>query len=325
MRSSKKLQADVELLNAIRQSVGDREVTLHLIDARPRLNAEANALKGKGYESVRHYSNTELHFMNIGELNSLRFLLLNMWTDNIHVMRESLTVLMKAVRLPNGDIIAALGNSQWLKHVSNVLRGAVFMANLLEQGHPLVCHCSDGWDRTSQLCALTQLLLDPFYRSMKGFALLIEKDWCAFGHRFKERCCLVDGRYVSPVFLQFLDAVFQILEQFPTAFEFNQYFLIALVDAVYSNTFNTFLGNNQQERIDLSERLVSGGVQVWGALSMPWFFNPLYKRSSKPVNYLKPLYSTSALKLWDTLYLRDSGLRSPELSIEQTWALKQHH
>lgn len=44
-------------------------------------------------------------------------------------------------------------------------------------GVTALVHCSDGWDRTSQLVALAQVMLDPFYRTIAGFAVLVEKDW----------------------------------------------------------------------------------------------------------------------------------------------------
>ena len=43
-------------------------------------------------------------------------------------------------------------------------------------------------DRTAQLCALGQMILDGYYRTLRGFAVVIEKDWISFGHRFATRC-----------------------------------------------------------------------------------------------------------------------------------------
>lgn len=39
---------------------------------------------------------------------------------------------------------------------------------MVENASVLV-HCSDGWDRTSQVCSLGSLLLDSYYRTIKGF------------------------------------------------------------------------------------------------------------------------------------------------------------
>ena len=46
--------------------------------------------------------------------------------------------------------------------------GLSFQAIAAESSSVLV-HCSDGWDRTSQVCSLGSLLLDPYYRTIRGF------------------------------------------------------------------------------------------------------------------------------------------------------------
>ena len=45
------------------------------------------------------------------------------------------------------------------------------------QSKPVLIHCSDGWDCTPQVLALAKILPDPFYRTIKGFQILIELDW----------------------------------------------------------------------------------------------------------------------------------------------------
>ena len=112
-------------------------------------------------------------------------------------------------------------------------------------------HCSDGWDRTSQLCAIAQVLLDPYYRTILGFRDLIEKDFCSFGHLFDSRVGSIVSDDRSPIFLQFLDVVWHIMRQFPTAFEFTEVYLIFIADASFSRCFSTFLGDSERERLVL--------------------------------------------------------------------------
>jgi hypothetical protein len=57
-------------------------------------------------------------------------------------------------------------------------------------GRLVLLHCTDGWDRTSQVSALSQLLLDPHFRTLTGFVDLIEKDFIAFGHPFRRRLAI---------------------------------------------------------------------------------------------------------------------------------------
>ena len=99
------------------------------------------------------------------------------------------------------------------------------------------------------MVALAKLLLDPHYRTIEGFIQLIELEWVQFGHKFADRCSALNGdvNERSPVFLQWLDATRQIVEQFPDAFEFNCIFLEKLAQHVYSSLFGTFISNSLQE------------------------------------------------------------------------------
>ena len=67
------------------------------------------------------------------------------------------------------------------------------MVKSMLNGQNVVVHCSDGWDRTSQLATLAQIILDPYYRTIEGFVVLFEKDWRGAGHKFRER----SGQYNS--------------------------------------------------------------------------------------------------------------------------------
>lgn len=70
-------------------------------------------------------------------------------------------------------------------------------------------------------------MMDPYYRTMAGFRVLIEKEWLAFGDKFNDRYGDADviasaHEERSPVFTQFIDCVWQLTSQFPHAFEFSE-------------------------------------------------------------------------------------------------------
>ena len=113
----------------------------------------------------------------------------------------------------------------------------------MSKGYPVLVHCSHGWDRTPQVTSLAQIFLDPFYRTLDGFRIIVEKEFLSFGHQFSLRCA--HGRdkanrqddQVSPIFVQFLDCVWQLQNQNPTHFEYNSRYLLTLADQIYSCRF----------------------------------------------------------------------------------------
>ncbi len=78
--------------------------------------------------------------------------------------------------------------SVWLANLRLILRAGWDTAYQIScNGVNVLIHCSHGWDRTAQVSMLAQLFLDPYFRTLEGFMVLIEKDWLAFGHAFRIR------------------------------------------------------------------------------------------------------------------------------------------
>uniref|UniRef100_A0A8C6I3N3 Myotubularin related protein 6 n=1 Tax=Mus spicilegus TaxID=10103 RepID=A0A8C6I3N3_MUSSI len=275
-------------------------------DERKRLNAMANRAAGKGYENEDNYSNIRFQFVGI---------------ENIHVMRSSLQKLLEvngSKGLSVNDFYSGLESSGWLRHIKAVLDAAIFLAKaIVVENASVLVHCSDGWDRTSQVCSLGSLLLDSYYRTMKGFMVLIEKDWISFGHKFSERCGHLDGdpKEVSPVFTQFLECVWHLTEQFPQAFEFNEAFLLQIHEHIHSCQFGNFLGNCQKEREEL--RLKEKTYSLWPFLldDKKKYLNPLYSSKSQRLTVLEPNTASFNFKFWRNMYHQFDRTLHPRQSV----------
>ncbi|CAH8534988.1 unnamed protein product [Schistosoma bovis] len=272
---SSKSTEDQVLLEAIRNSNPDSNI-LYVVDTRPAINAFTNRAQGKGYEDTNVYRNAVIQFFDI---------------ENIHVVRSSLEKLLKVCCNPTVNVeqfTSGLNKSGWLKHLHAILEAAYFVAKRLDEGNSVLVHCSDGWDRTAQVCALAQIILDPYYRTFLGLQALIEKDWIQFGYKFTERCGLVSGadpREISPIFTQFLDCLRHLLEICPTKFEYNIKLLKYLHDQIYSAVYGTFIGCSEKERVNL--KVQQNTYSLWGYLNRyrDRWINPFYEHNSVWIDF----------------------------------------
>uniref|UniRef100_A0A3B3ZFZ0 phosphatidylinositol-3,5-bisphosphate 3-phosphatase n=1 Tax=Periophthalmus magnuspinnatus TaxID=409849 RepID=A0A3B3ZFZ0_9GOBI len=270
---------------------------LTVFDARQSSVADTNKAKDGGYESESFYTNVDLNFLEI---------------PNIHVMRESLRKV-KDVVYPTIDEAhwhSAIDQTHWLEYIKLLLAGAVKVADKLESGKTsVVVHCSDGWDRTSQLTSLAMLMLDSHYRTIQGVLnSVVALQRVGHGednHSSSER---------SPLFVQFIDCVWQMTRQFPAAFEFNELFLITVLDHLYSCLFGTFLYNSEQERTEVQSKTIS----LWSYInSQPEdFTNPFFVDYEHHVLY--PLVSSRHLELWTGYYARWNPRMRPQVPVHQT-------
>lgn len=53
-------------------------------------------------------------------------------------------------------------------HEQHLFACLVYVQAIAEEGVSVLVHCSDGWDRTAQVCSVASVLLDPFYRTLRG-------------------------------------------------------------------------------------------------------------------------------------------------------------
>uniref|UniRef100_A0A4W5R120 SET binding factor 1 n=1 Tax=Hucho hucho TaxID=62062 RepID=A0A4W5R120_9TELE len=235
---------------------------------------------------------------------------------DVRQVKNSFKKLIKAC-VPSSEPIMTfhrcLEESEWMCLLHRVLQVSVLVVELLDTGSSVMVSLEDGWDVTTQVVSLVQLLSDPYYRTFDGFRLLVEKEWLSFGHRFSHRGAQTLASQSSgftPVFLQFLDCVHQIHLQFPMEFEFSQYYLKFLAYHYVSNRFRTFLLDSDYERIELGVLYEEKGERknpqvcksVWDYIDRlnkktPMFFNYMFSPEDEEV--LRPYSFISNLKVWD--------------------------
>ncbi|CAH0713987.1 unnamed protein product, partial [Brenthis ino] len=273
----------------------NKQLKLLIVDARSYASAVTNRARGGGCECAQYYPHADIQFMSL---------------PNIHHVRRSFQQMRLLAAEPQDqpNWHSNLERTLWPQYVCGVARAAATVARAAAAGRPVLVHCSDGWDRTPQLVAAAQVMLDPHYRTLQGFRVLIEREWLDFGHKFADRCGHQfgpeDPNERSPIFLQWLHVVYQMMLQYPCSFEFNEAYLIKLATHVHSCMFGTFLCNSARERAEC--RAGDAAAHVWSLLQAPAYRNHLYAPHPHTHHHhdqvLWPECSVRATQVWWGLF-----------------------
>lgn len=84
--------------------------------------------------------------------------------DNIHEVRKSYNKISqgcldefssekKTAKNDEFGLLSVLQNSKWISKLKSILVASINVVNRIEESTSVLVHCSDGWDRTSQMCA----------------------------------------------------------------------------------------------------------------------------------------------------------------------------
>ncbi|XP_050182349.1 myotubularin-related protein 9-like isoform X3 [Myiozetetes cayanensis] len=219
-------------------------------------------------------------------------------------LQESFSKLVEACSDPSLSMDRWLGrleSSRWLSHVKAALSTACLAAQCMDREEAKVLvHGAEGTDTTLLVTALAQVILDPSCRTLAGFQGLLEREWIQ----------------EAPLFLLFLDCVWQLSRQFPFSLEFGEQLLLSLFDNAYSSAYGTFLCNNEKERSLC--KVKESTHSLWAWLNRPEeqrkLLNPLYSHNALVI---WPSVEPQSIQLWQGLFLR--WIR-PSQHLDEAWA-----
>jgi len=305
---------DEKLVQEIAASAG-----LLIIDARPVVNAAVNRVtKHGGYEEPSNYSREKtalkgvsLEFMNVPNIKTVQ--------HSFHSVKKLVGADLKSEGQVEMDFEfkwqQRFSETSWIELQSVILKAVVRVISAMRvEKRSVLVHCSDGWDRTSQIVSLVQLLMNPLCRTIQGFANLVEKEWLSMGHPFMTRCgtntdalitskssVKLNDKHVSPIFIQFLEITWQILIQYPGYFQFNEQLLVELADKTYDCSHGTFMVDCRKQQVE--NRMPLRSTCVWSEFieNATKYTNQNYQASCK---IIIPQYSTKKLQLWRSYILR---------------------
>lgn len=215
--------------------------------------------------------------------------------------------------------LGRMEETRWLTLVSTCLKEALKVAKALgnQSKKFVLVRERTGVDMCALVCSLVQVILDPYCRTMRGFENVVVKEWVAMGHPFAERLGHMRGTSCTntllepaPIFLLFLDCVWQLQSQFPSSFEFSETYLCRVWDCSLISLYDAFVFNSNKDR---SKAKQNGSVyrrlfdwHDWlSPRDLELFKNPFYLLKNKRQEQLLTVdYTIKCLDMWAQCYFR---------------------
>ena len=194
---------------------------LLIVDLRDEQQADLARLVGGGTEKEGDYAGATKLFLNLAKT--------------------------QIVRVAEQQLIQGK-DAEWIGLIRKILQGVWKLYDMIQsrneagQAVTIEAHCMDGWDRTPQVMSLLQIMLDARYRTRKGLAALLEKDWLAAGHQFHVRPTPPYSgsrslHEVAPVWAQLLNVLWVWIRARPELFEYEEVDLMMLWRESFSGSF----------------------------------------------------------------------------------------
>ena len=95
--------------------------------------------------------------------------------ESIDALKVSYEAIVGAFLNPKNEFIKSVLESKWYEYIIHILQTALKVAHQILMENSVLIRCTNGYDRSPEISALVQIIIDPYYRTMDGFGVLIEK------------------------------------------------------------------------------------------------------------------------------------------------------
>ena len=243
------------------------------------------------------------------------------------------------IQIPNENQFIPLFYSIMVDHVTNsikqyfiqhlfenllkILDGIEIIMDYISDGHNILLQNETGDGFLSLISAVIQLYLDPYYRTVKGFCCLIDKEFLYFGHLFiltPDKKRKKNSDVFSSIFVIFLDIVWQLMIRNPISFEFDEKLLLFFIDSIHSCEFGSFITSCEFEKLEMN--VPNSTPSIFSYIEENYcFFQNFYFLHIKPKNAdhdsvevedLPPNwipFSINDLNVWYSLYFHQNVIQ----------------